>query len=88
MVFSFVYSLVMLFLMLQRKTPIIPIVPLVIDLLIWVALVAAITYSAGLGLFEFWNSSVEEDGGPYLWAVLKEIGSLELAGIVFGCFVW
>lgn len=88
LVASFLYSCVMLFLMLSRKTAINPIITLVVDLLIWVALVVAITYAAGLGLFDFWNTTVEEAGGPLYWSVIKYIGSLELAGVVFACLVW
>jgi len=88
LVVSFCYSCVMLFFMLSRKMAINPIIPLVVDLLVWVALVAAITYSAGLGLFDFWNTTIEEADGPYYWGVIKSIGSLELAGVVFACLVW
>jgi hypothetical protein len=82
------YNIVMIFLMLERKTSIKPLAPLVADFLVWGALVPAITFSAGLGLFEFWHSNVEEEGGPLLWDVLKQIGGLELGGVVFACFVW
>ena len=78
----------MIFLVLQRKTSVKPLIPLVVDFLVWGALIPAITFSAGLGLFEFWHSNVEEDGGPLLWHVLKQIGGLELGGLVFACFVW
>jgi hypothetical protein len=78
----------MIFLLLQRKTSVKPFIPLIVDFLVWGALVPAITFSAGLGLFEFWHKNVEEDGGPLLWHVLKDIGGLELAGVIFTCFVW
>jgi hypothetical protein len=76
------------FLTLQQKTPIKPLVPLVVDFLVWGALIPAITFSAGLGLFEFWQTDVEAAGGPLLWHALKQIGGLELGGVIFACFVW
>jgi hypothetical protein len=78
----------MIFLILQRKTTIPPLAPLIIDFLIWGGLVPAITFSTGLGLFEFWHNYVEEEFGPLVWHALKEIGDLELAGVIFACFVW
>lgn len=78
----------MIFLMLQRKTSVMPLIPLIVDFLVWGALVPAITFSAGLGLFEFWNNKVEEEGGPLLWHALKQIGELELGAVIFACFVW
>jgi len=88
LVFAFLYNIVMIFQMLHRKTYVMPLVPLIVDFLVWGALVPAITFSAGLGLFEFWHNNVEEDGGPLLWHVLKQIGGLELAAVIFACFVW
>jgi hypothetical protein len=78
----------MIFLILQRKTTIPPLAPLIIDFLIWGGLVPAITFSAGLGLFEFWHNNIEEEVGSALWHALKEIGGLELGGVIFACFVW
>jgi len=78
----------MIFLTLQRKAVIPPLAPLIIDFLVWGGLVPAITFSAGLGLFEFWRRNVEEEGGPILWHKLKQIGSLELPGVICACFVW
>jgi len=78
----------MIFLMLQRKISVKPFISLIVDFLVWGALVPAITFSAGLGLFEFWQNNVEEEGGPVLWDALKEIGGLELGGVIFACFVW
>lgn len=63
-------------------------VPLTLDLLAWAALVPAITFAAGFGLFIFWTPLVEQEGGPTLWDVLHSIGRKELAGLVFSCFVW
>jgi len=88
LVFAFLYNSVMIFLLLKRKIAVHPIVPLVVDLLVWAALVAAITYASGLGAFWLWNIEVEIEAGPVFWAVIKKIGGLELAGIVFACFVW
>jgi hypothetical protein len=88
LVFAFLYNIVMIFLMLQRKTSVKPLIPLIVDFLVWGALVPAITFSAGLGLFEFWRCNVEVDGGPLLWDALLEIGGLELGALVFACFVW
>ena len=88
LVFAFVYNVTMAFLILSRKLTIHPIAPLVVDFCIWAALVPAITFSAGLGMFEFWTTEIETDGGPLLWHVLHEIGSRELAGVVFACLVW
>ncbi len=78
----------MIFLMLQRKTSVMPLIPLIVDFLVWGALVPAITFSAGLGLFEFWHNDIEEEGGPLLWHALKQIGGLELGAVIFACFVW
>lgn len=78
----------MAYLTLSRKVVIHPLFPLVIDFLVWATLVPAITFSAGLGMFEFWTKEIETDGGPLLWHVLHKIGSRELAGVVFACIVW
>lgn len=88
LVIAFIYDSIMMFLTLKQKKPVHPLVPLIVDLLIWVALVAAVTYAAGLGLFEFWNPFYEEFAEPGLWQTLRQAGSLELAGVVFACFVW
>ena len=78
----------MTFLTLQRKTSIKPLVPLIVDFLVWGSLIPAVTFSAGLGLFEFWRDDIEDGGGSLLWHVLKQIGGLELGGVIFACFVW
>ena len=66
-----------------------PYIPLIIDFLTWGALVPAITWSAGTGMFLTYDDyPYEEFYDPSLWNIVHKIGSLELAGIVFASFVW
>jgi len=87
LVFALLWNLVSMFLLLGRKLPLRPWIPLTGDLLVWAALVPAITWSAGDGMFLNWNQNAEF-WDPWVWNAMQKIGSLELGGVVLACFVW
>ena len=65
-----------------------PWIPLIFDFLVWGALVPAVTWSTGLGMFLNWTDRIEEFINPDLWDILVDIGRRELVGVCFACFVW
>lgn len=88
MVVAFFWSSVTLFLLLHLKLHMNPIIPLVIDLLIWVALIPAVRYSAGYGIFLHWDAAEHDELTDFGWHIFKKVGGLEMGGLVFACLVW